>query len=69
MIEFKSYDLGHDYPNTSVRMETDAEGIEEIIDVFERFLQACGYVLGGHVYIAEDVAECDQQDEWEIDHD
>ena len=53
MIEFR-YDDEEDA--TSVVLTTHAVNIEEVIDVFERFLLACGWGLpeGAHIGIEEE---------------
>jgi len=40
-------------PTTSVTVETDAVGLDEVLEVFERFLRAVGFTLPGELDFAQ----------------
>jgi hypothetical protein len=39
---------------SKVTLETNAVGIDEVLQQFECFLKGCGYHFGGHLEIVED---------------
>ena len=56
MIKFyKSHDPDNKYDRTDVLLQTDNQAsIDDLVEMFEEFLKACGYHYAGHFEIVED---------------
>jgi hypothetical protein len=45
-FKFKTTDLGfHESPTAQVKVWTDAESLDGVIDAFESYLKACGFQI------------------------
>ena len=54
MYEFrKSADPDNPYDHTSIRMSTNTVSLDEVLETFENYLRACGFVFDGRVDIVE----------------
>lgn len=52
---FKSHDPDNKYDRTDVLLQTDNEAsIDDLLEMFEEFLLACGYSFRGHFDLVED---------------
>lgn len=49
----KERDDDNEYDNTIVNMETVADYLPDILEDFECFLRACGFVINGSLTIEE----------------
>lgn len=49
----KEPDPGNPYDHTRVEISLNTEGREDVIDAFEEFLRACGFVLDHRLVEAE----------------
>lgn len=50
----KERDDDNEYDNTIVNMETVAEYLPDILEDFECFLRACGFVINGSLTIEQE---------------
>ena len=58
----KERDNENEYDNTAIQFKTIAECLPEVLEDFESFLRACGYIFDGSLQVVSDISEEDSDE-------